>query len=228
MPRRARIMAPGLPVHIVQRGNNRQPCFFEEQDRPYYLFHLRRLLPRFGVCLHAYCLMTNHVHLLVTPADEHGCARLMKHIGQLHTQYVNRNYRRSGTLWEGRFKSCLVQNEDYLLSCYRYIELNPVRAGICGHPREYPWSSYRANAESVDDVHLTPHEEFKRLGQDPMQRKETYATLFGTGLEGKRLEEIRAATNGNTALGDESFKQRLTASLGRRVYRGQPGRPARA
>ena len=227
MPRRARLMARGLPVHIVQRGNNRQACFFEKQDRAYYLFQLGRVLPRIAVSLHAYCLMTNHVHLLVTPAEEDGCARLMKHVGQLHTQYVNRNYRRSGSLWEGRFKSCLVQTGGYLLSCYRYIELNPVRAGICRHPRDYPWSSYGGNAEGTDDALLTPHEELRSLGSSAAERREMYARLFGSVLDDRRIEEIRTATNGNTALGDDAFKQRLTASLGRRAYRGQPGRPAK-
>ena len=184
-------MLSGLPVHIVQRGNNRAPCFFEDQDRHFYLFHLERLLPRSRCSLHAYCLMTNHVHLLVTPAEPVGCARLMKYLGQLHTQYVNRHYGRSGTLWEGMFKSCIVQSEDYLLSCYRYIELNPVRGGLCDE-----------------------------------ERRSAYTALLGSNLDAKRVDEIRSATNGNFALGDESFKRHLGASLGRRVERGSPGRPA--
>ena len=218
-------MLPDLPVHIVQRGNNREPCFFSDEDRGFYLFHLGRLLPRARCALHAYCLMTNHVHLLVTPRDGAGCAYLMKHIGQLHTQYVNRQYGRSGTLWEGRFKSCIVQTEEYLLSCYRYIELNPVRAGICAHPSDYSWSSYRANAEGARDSTITPHDELLRLGLGTLDRMEAYAQLFGSGLDAKRLEEIRTATNGNVALGDDAFKKRLTAALGRRAFRGRPGRP---
>ena len=137
MPRRARLMLAGLPVHITHRGNNRQRCFYEECDRAFYLFHLLRLLPHAQCALHAYCLMSNHVHLLVTPATGESCARLMKGIAQLHTQYVNRTYRRTGTLWEGRFHSCLVQSENYLLTCYTYIELNPVDAGLCDHPEDY-------------------------------------------------------------------------------------------
>jgi len=218
-------MLHGLPVHIVQRGNNREPCFFADEDRSFYLFHLGRLLARARCALHAYCLMTNHVHLLATAQEETGCAFLMKHMGQLHTQYVNRQYGRSGTLWEGRFKSCIVQTEEYLLSCYRYIELNPVRAGICAHPGDYPWSSYRANAAGAIDARITPHEEFLRLGATQGDRSRTYADLFGSDLDSKRLEEIRAATNGNVALGDEAFKKRLSSSLGRRAYRGRPGRP---
>ncbi|MGQ0543901.1 MAG: transposase [Betaproteobacteria bacterium] len=213
-------MPGGLPVHVVQRGNNRAACFFAEQDRDFYLFHLSRLLPRTGCALHAYCLMTNHVHLLLTPAEPAGCARLMKHLGQLHTQYVNRHYGRSGTLWEGRFKSCIVQSEGYLLSCYRYIELNPVRARLCRHARNYPWSSYKENAGESARVLVTPHEEYRRLGGTS-----AYAALFGYELDSARIEEIRSATNGNFALGDASFKRALAAALGRRVERGSPGRP---
>lgn len=219
-------MLGGLPVHVVQRGNNRAACFFQDGDRSFYLFHLARLLPRTGCSLHAYCLMTNHVHLLVTPKDPAACARLMKHLGQLHTQYVNRHYARSGTLWDGRFKSCIVQSEDYLLSCYRYIELNPVRAGLCGHPAEYSWSSYRTNAEGRAEPFITPHPEFSRLGKTEEERCSTYAALCST-LAATRVDEIRASTNGNVVLGDDAFKRRLAAALGRRVEPGNPGRPTR-
>lgn len=227
MPRRARIMLSGVPVHIVQRGNNRQACFYGEQDRRFYLFHLQRLLGRTQCALHAFCLMTNHVHLLVTPRLANGCANLMKHLGQLHTQYVNRNHGRSGTLWEGRFRSCLVQSERYLLACYRYIELNPVRAGLARHPREYEWSSYRANADGKTDALITPHEEYLRLGAATIERRLAYSELFRTDAENDvQPAEIRQATNGNTALGDESFRRALAIKLGRRVVRGRPGRPS--
>ncbi len=226
MPRRSRIMLTGVPVHIVQRGNNRQPCFFQEQDRNFYLLLLGRLLRSNGCALHAYCLMTNHVHLLVTADRLEGCARLMKHLGQLHTQYVNRGYARSGTLWEGRFRSCLVQTEDYVLSCYRYIELNPVRAGLSTHPRSYSWSSYRFNAEGACDALVTPHDEYRRLGNSNEERRHAYRALFNLLLEPERVDEIRAATNGNFALGNESFRQKVSAALGRRAGRGSPGRPS--
>jgi len=226
MPRRARIVVGGLPVHVVQRGNNRAACFFEDQDRAFYLFHLERLLPRARCALHAYCLMTNHVHLLLTPAAPESCAQLMKDMGQLHTQYVNRQYGRSGTLWEGRFKSCIVQSENYLISCYRYIELNPVRAGLCGHPAEYAWSSFRMNAPGVPGGLVSPHDEFLRLGANDVERRAAYASLFGSILDASRVEEIRSATNGNYALGDATFRRKLAARIGRRVERGNPGRPA--
>jgi len=221
-------MLSGIPVHVVQRGNNRQQCFFEEQDRSFYLFHLSRLLPRSECALHAYCLMTNHVHLLLTPSAPDSCARLMKDIGQLYTQYVNRAYGRSGSLWEGRFRSCLVQAEDYLLACYRYIELNPVRAGLCSHPREYTWSSYPANAEGAPSALVTPHAEFLRLGSGDQARIRTYRALFEVTLDCARINEIRVATNGNFALGGGAFTRAVSAAIGRRAERGTPGRPSHA
>src|SRR3954470_1635051 len=151
MPRRARLMLPGVAVHVIHRGNNRAECFFGDEDRSFYLFHLNRLLPRAGCLLHAYCLMDNHVHLLLTAKAATGCAA--------HAQYINKNYRRSGYLWESRFKSCLVQSEDYVLACYRYIELNPVRAGLVTRPDEYRWSSCAANSRGEHSQLITPHDQ---------------------------------------------------------------------
>lgn len=223
MPRRSRIMLPGIAVHVIQRGNNRGPCFFNHEDRAFYLFHLGRLLPRARCSLHAYCLMTNHVHLLVTSERPSGCGLLMKGIGQLYAQYMNKTYARTGSLWEGRFKSCLVQSEDYVLACYRYIELNAVRAGLARSADEYPWSSYCSNAIGQPSGLLTAHDEYLKLGRTPAERQAVYRDLFGVPAE---LEEIRAATNGGYALGNASFKRRMAQALGRRVERGQAGRPA--
>lgn len=213
-------------MHIIQRGNNRQACFHQEQDRNYYLFHLRRLSLDIGCALHAYCLMTNHVHLLVTSGQMHGCARLMKRLGQLHTQYVNRSYGRSGTLWEGRFRSCLVQSEAYVLACYRYIELNPVRAGLAVDPRDYSWSSHLANTQAVRDSWLVPHAEYLKLGVDVDERRRVYRDLFGAVQHPAQIDEIRVATNGNFALGDQRFRREISIAAGRRAERGRPGRPA--
>jgi putative transposase len=226
MPRRARIMLADVPVHVIQRGNNRGACFVNDEDRNFYLFHLARGLGRFGCRLHAYCLMTNHVHLLLTPDSAESCAALMKHMGQLHSQYFNKRYGRTGSLWEGRFRSCLVQSEAYVLACYRYIELNPVRASMAIHPGGYPWSSYRNNAlgEAATRV-LTPHSEYLRLGDGTEERQKVYAGLFGSTADNERLEEIRAATNGGYALGDELFRKTMSRALGRRVDKGKPGRP---
>ncbi len=139
MPRRARLSVPGIPWHIIQRGNNRSACFYSDEDYQFYLELLKDLSEKFSCDIHAYVLMTNHVHLLLTPGKKDSAALLMKNLGQRYVQYINHTYRRSGTLWEGRFRSCLTQSEDYVLACYRYIELNPVRADMVAHPRDYPW-----------------------------------------------------------------------------------------
>ena len=219
-------MLAGIPVHAVQRGNNHGACFFREEDRAFYLHHLGRLLRPSGCILHAYCLMTNHVHLLLTPLHVSSCGLLMKHLGQLHSQYVNRTYGRTGTLWEGRFRSCLVQAEDYLLACYRYIELNPVRAGLVDHPRQYRWSSYRTNAEAETSELVIQHEEYLRLGGNAGDRRRAYRALFDSDPGSERSDEIREATNGNFALGSEAFRGEMAAALGRRVEPAKAGRPA--
>ena len=168
--------------------------------------------------------MTNHVHLLVTPNSLQSCAALMKAIAQLHTQYVNRSYNRTGSLWEGRYRSCLVQAEDYLLACYAYVDMNPVRASMVATPAEYPWSSYSTNSRGSPGSLTTPHDEFLRLGSTDGERGSRYQELVST-LDANRIEEIRAATNGNLALGSPRFQRDMAAALGRRVTRATPGRP---
>src|SRR6184192_2440520 len=187
MPRRARLAIPGLPWHIIQRGNNRTPCFYAPGDYQRYLDTLRQMAEKFECAIHAYVLMTNHVHLLLTPRWKESAALLMKHLGQRYVQYINRSYHRSGTLWEGRFRSCLAQNERYVLACYRYIELNPVRANMVLHPRDYRWSSYRANAEGRPDALLTSHPEYLRLGLAESDRLHTYRELFTAHLDPQRI-----------------------------------------
>jgi putative transposase len=225
MPRRARLSIPGIPWHIIQRGNNRAVCFYAEQDYLFYLEHLDALARRFGCAIHAYVLMTNHVHLLLTPEQADSAALLMKHLGQRYVQYVNRSYRRSGTLWEGRFRSCLTQSEDYVLACHRYIELNPERAGMVKRPEDYRWTSYHANGLDRIDPVLTPHEQYQRLGQSEAERRANYRELFRAHMEPEVLDQIRAATNGNYALGSKQFQQEIEAALGRRARRGKSGRP---
>lgn len=217
-------MLAQIPVHITHRGNNRQACFYEDNDRAFYLFHLRRLLPNTQCSLHAYCLMSNHVHLLLTPASVESCAALMKALAQLHTQYVNRTYGRSGSLWEGRFHSCLVQSDQYLLTCYRYVERNPVEAGLCKRPEEYEWSSCRANANGLVDAAIAPHEQYILLGMTAESRRAAYRELVSTRIPPEKVDEIRSATSGNFALGDDQFKQVISTALGRRAYPGTPGR----
>jgi putative transposase len=221
-------MLPGVAVHVVHRGNNRAACFFGDEDRSFYLFHLGRLLARADCALHAYCLMGNHVHLLLTPSTATACGLLMKGIAQLYAQYINKTYRRSGYLWESRFKSCLVQSEDYVLACYRYIELNPVRAGLVRRPGQYRWSSYGANAIGENSPLITPHDQYVALGGEPAERHAVYSEMFGSLLSAKHLEEIRGATNGGYVLGSLAFKRTVSQTLGRRVEKGSAGRPARA
>ncbi|MGH8508158.1 MAG: transposase [Gammaproteobacteria bacterium] len=227
MPRRPRIALAGVPVHLIQRGNNRSACFFAEEDYRYYLAQLSELSGRFGCAVHAYVLMSNHVHLLLTPAQAESTSLLLKHLGQRFVQYINRSYRRSGSLWEGRFRSCLAREEDYVLACYRYIEMNPVRAEMVKHPRQYRWSSYRANAEGQLSSVITPHEHYRRLGRSGEARREAYRALFKAELAPEVVEEIRTATNGNYALGSRRFQAEIAAMVGRRVTRGKAGRPPR-
>ncbi|HUL92040.1 MAG TPA: transposase [Burkholderiales bacterium] len=225
MPRRARLRIAGAPLHIIQRGNNRGACFFADQDYGRYLQHLEELALRYACAIHAHVLMSNHVHLLLTPGRPEGASPLMKHLGQRYVQYVNRVYGRSGTLWEGRFRSSIVQAEAYLLRCQRYIELNPVRAGMVDSPGAYRWSSFGANALGRRDTLITPHPVFRALGLDDSSRRAAYLELFRSELASGELEEIRVSTNAGYALGSERFRKEIAAALGRRAGPGRSGRP---
>jgi len=225
MPRRARLALPGVPLHLIQRGNNRQACFFTDEDYRFYLEWLAEHAGKIGCRIHAYALMTNHVHLLVSADRAEAPGAFMKALGQRYVQYVNRVYRRSGTLWEGRFRSCPIQEEAYLLACQRYIELNPVRAGMVEHPGEYRWSSYRANGQGEDNAVIRPHSLYEALGLDVASRRAAYRELFRYELEPGLVDQIRRATNGNFALGSERFAADAAATLGRRVLPGKSGRP---
>ena len=225
MPRRARLRIAGAPLHIIQRGNNRSSCFFKDHDYGCYLHHLDELAARYACSIHAYVLMTNHVHLLLTPSLPDGASLLMKYLGQRYVQYVNRVYERSGTLWEGRFRSSIVQAETYLLRCQRYIELNPVRAGMVDTPGAYRWSSFAANALGYHNVLVTPHSLFLALGANESSRRAAYVELFGNEPGIRELEEIRTSANAGYALGDERFRKEIAIALGRRTGPGKPGRP---
>jgi putative transposase len=169
--------------------------------------------------------MTNHVHLLMTPSTARGQSALMQNLGQRYVQYINRTYGRSGTLWEGRFRSCLVESARYVLACYRYIELNPVRAGLARRAEDYFWSSYRANAIGTDDRLAVPHPEFLALGIDEARRRRAYLGLFEEALETSVIRSIRDATNGGYPLASEAFRTGCPLPPGRKTVRGKPGRP---
>jgi putative transposase len=193
MPRVARSVLPGTSLHVVQRGINRQRCFFLDSDYSIYLRLLKEFSTQFGCPLHAYCLMSNHVHMLITPQASDSCALLMKNLGQRYVQIVNKRLGRTGTLWEGRFKSCVVTSEAYVLACYRYIELNPVRAGMVDAPGKYLWSSYSANAEGGLDL-LTSHPAYDALGTGAEQRMNAYRALCESAPPQPIVDEIRKAT----------------------------------
>jgi putative transposase len=222
------MVVPEVALHVVQRGHDRRDCFLHDTDYLVYLANLRNLLPGTGCALHAYCLMTNHVHLLLTPSAEDGCARLMRNLGQRYVQYFNRRYERSGTLWEGRFRSCLVDSSLYVVACYRYVELNPVRAGMVQSPSEYRWSSHEGNAGRVSNNLLTQHSEYLALASEEQTRHLAYQGLFSSGDEPAFLAAIRDATNGGFALVGERLKSSLPADQLRRLQRRPPGPRAKS
>jgi putative transposase len=190
---------PDIPLHIVQRGVNRQSCFLQRRDYRTYLLSLREMSALYAVAVHAYVLMTNHVHLLVTPADEFGASCMMQQLGRQYVSYFNATHARTGPLWEGRFRSSMISSSRYLLACYRYIELNPVRAHIVPMPNQYPWSSYRANALAHHDDTVTPHADVIALGDNAVERCARYRALFATAVD-EDDEAIRIAWRKGVAL----------------------------
>ena len=206
MARLPRISPVGVPVHLIQRGNNRQACFAALEDYSAYVGWLKEYSKKYAVDIHAWVLMTNHVHLLCTPQQEGALSQMMQSLGRRYVQYFNYRYQRSGTLWEGRYKSCLVQEERYLMEVYRYIELNPVRAKIVEQPGDYAWSSYQINALGrVSDL-CTPHSEYLRLGKTKKERLKNYRALFSRHVEDDLLEEIGSSVNKGLAIGHDHFK----------------------
>ena len=209
MPRRPRIHLDQVPLHIVQRGHNREPCFFADDDYFSYLHWLGEALREAECLLHAYVLMTNHVHLLLTPKQGEAVPKLIISLGRRYVQYINRTYRRTGTLWDSRYKSSLVQAETYLLTCQRYIELNPVRAAMVQDPAHYRWSSYRANGLGQSDARLTPHALYKALGSSATERQAAYRALFRAHLDRDAVDDIRLALNQNQPLGVDDIRLAL-------------------
>ena len=224
MPRRARSYIPDLPYHIVQRGNNREACFIEPENYLFYLELWKSISKRYGVSVHAYCLMTNHIHFLMSPQKSDSISTTMKVVGSRYAQYINLKYKRTGTLWEGRHRSSLIQTEKYLLTCYRYIELNPVRAGMVKRPEEYQWSSYGMNAWG-DHGWLTPHTEYLALGKNIEERCYAYRDIFKTQLSEENLHLFRKSAHYCQPMGDERFRQFIEAKYGLKLGQTKRGRP---
>ncbi len=228
MPRRSRIHLAGMPLHIVQRGHNREACFFGDDDYTAYRHWLGEALQATGCQLHAYVLMTNHVHLLLTPPEPEAVSRLAISLGRRYVQYINKTYRRTGTLWDSRYKSSLVHADAYLLLCQRYIELNPVRAAMVDDPAHYRWSSYWLNGLGQADPLLTSHALYTGLGQDEAERLAAYRGLFRSELDTEAISDIRIALNQGQPLGNSRSIDSIERVTGQRREikpRGRPRKP---
>jgi putative transposase len=227
MPRIARVVLPAYPHHVVQRGHNRQRVFTCKGDYERYLATLAEFKSVLGIKVYAWCLMTNHVHLLVEPSSKTGLGLLMKRLSGRQTRYRNRLEERSGTLWEGRYKSSLVQSDGYLMACCRYIELNPVRARIAAAPQEYPWSSCRARLGFAQSTILDLDPCYQELGADESTRRERYSEFLLNAIPEEELALIRTALRRGQLTGDHAFSEEVAATLHRRIQNRGPGRPPR-
>ena len=225
MPRTKCLDLPEVTQHVVQRRNDRQACFFRPVDYVRYLQDLREAGLKFGCQIHAYVLMTNHVHLLVTPPAAGSVSRMMQTVGRRYVRYINDAIGRTGTLWEGRYKSSLVDSERYVLACYRYIELNPVRAGMVAEPTDYPWSSCGCNARGQDDPLLSPHPVYLQIAGEIEERRALYRELVSQALADEDIDAIRQYVQRQRALGSGKFQAEIEQQLQRRAGLGRPGRP---
>ena len=225
MPRKPRFFVANVANHIIQRGNNKDAVFFEEEDYRKYLTILNEAAIKHGVKIHAYVLMTNHIHLLATADTNTGISQLMQQIGRFYVPYVNFKYNRTGTLWEGRFKSSLVADDIYLLACMRYIEMNPVRAKMVTSPQKYKWSSYHSNVRGTYDPLISEHVSYKALARSRKKQQETYRDLFLEHLDEKTLNEINNCVQTGTPLGDNKFRSQIESKLKIKVGYNTRGRP---
>jgi putative transposase len=214
-------------MHIVQRGNNRSACFFSDPDRRFYLKCLAEASVARGCQVHAYVLMSNHVHLLITPVRPGAASAMLQDVGRRYVRTINSIHERTGTLWEGRFKSSLIDSERYLFACHRYIELNPVRAGIVSRPGDYSWSSNAHYAHGASNKVLTPHRLFNELGTDALSRMATFRAMFGDADPEEDLARLRIAANKGWALGSDGFLDALERHLGRSIRPPRRGRPGK-
>jgi putative transposase len=225
MARQPRLTVPGYPHHVIQRGNNRQPIVLDDADRLHLLGLLEEHAARCKVALHAYVLMDNHFHLLATPETPDGLPQLMQAVGRSYVRYFNNRHGRSGTLWEGRYKSTLIETERYLLACMVYIDLNPVRAGMVAEPAQYPWSSHRHCIGQRVDKLVTPHAQLWNLGNTPFAREAAYRELVLAGVSPQQQETLTHTALTGWALGSEAFLQGLQEGTTRRIAPGKRGRP---
>lgn len=225
MARQPRLVIAHQPHHLIQRGNNRQPIFIETADYQAYLTWLREGSKRFGVAIHAYVLMSNHVHLLASPQDADGLAKLMQWLGRAYVPWFNRKYSRTGGLWEGRFRTSVVDSEAYLLICSRYIELNPVRAGLAGQPQDYPWSSYAHHIGLKIDPLITEHALFWALGNTPFEREAAYKSLFEQALSQADLAVVGQGVQKGRVTGPIAYQEKLAKTLDRPIIPNRRGRP---
>ncbi len=225
MPRKPRFFVPGYAAHLVQRGNNRSATFFEQKDYETYLCLLAEAASRYGCEIHAYVLMTNHVHLLASLYERESISRMMQYIGRHYVPYINQKYRRTGTLWEGRFKACPVANSSYALACYRYIEMNPVRASMVRRPEEYLWSSFQVNAGLGRSTLLTEHAAYSGLGQTQAKRSFNYRKMFVHDLNSELLSDVRNCLQSGTPIGNERFRSEIETALNVKVGQKRRGRP---
>lgn len=226
MGRAPRLDVPGNPQHLVQRGVDRGACFVREWDFVRYLDELEYATRRHACSVHAFVLMTNHVHLLVTPSKPAAVSRMMQCLGRRYAGYFNTCHRRTGPLWEGRFKSCLVDSDEYLLRCQRYIELNPVRAAMVPAPGHYPWSSYHHHALGIPSRIVTPHPTYLALSKDPIRRCELYSSLVSEGNQPSEVEQLRLHTRQGRAWGSPRFQSQVEDLLQRRSSVRPRGRPS--
>lgn len=225
MSRTGRLVLPGYPHHVVHRGHNKQDVFGGPRDYGAYLATLHEFRRRYAVKLYAYCLMTNHVHLLLAPTHAAGIALLMKRVAGRYTRYYNRQSNRTGTLWEGRYRSSLVDRDQYLLACCRYIELNPVRAGIVADPSQYPWSSCRRRLEGAGEGHFDPDPCYVALGETPDERRASYAAYLESGSPVDQQQLIRESLQRGQPTAAAGVASQVSALLGKPIVRRGPGRP---
>ena len=225
MARKPRFTLAGYPQHIIQRGLDRQACFFTAANYRLYLDLLQESAEKYDCHVHAYVLMTNHVHMLVTPQRSLGIPFMMQRLAQRYVRQINRTYRRTGTLWEGRYKAGLVDTEHYLLTCMRYIELNPVRANMVSHPAEYAWSSYKHNGQGCPDRVIKSHPLYIQLDKQQQDRCAAYREMFISHIDPDLLSEIRNTLNQELVLGSGAFKKHVETMLGRQTEEKPKGRP---